>query len=530
MVAMNPAYLRDLGLDVVGTFLLDSTASYEQLKSTLNRYDTTSSPPNDTLIHLGETAPGRQSPPLGECLQAIHKQIAMIQEHMQNCFDSDEREQMDKAVAECFQDLENHASVARASEAMSVVSACEEALASALTKFDSLRIYFASGCSFQSVCSMLLDEILQDKDFVPLTGDPEYLKEIRAQVKRVVGKALGEWKKAGSVAETGKLPGKLRDNPLPWPSIDAYPEWVVGQVEIYVHAAPEEKSSARRHLEETLLEKQLLAASIKYDGTCFGKLDNGDLVGRRQLLGKGSTEYQQTSTAATEACDVAALRRSLSQMLAETGVQLGPVCVWGELMCNPGFYSYKERGLASKWICFGVVVALADSEGGTCETDCRATQLQQLSQELARQGLAHSLSSNGFRLLLCPALRRLLRNVAGCDVVEEHFQFSPWNFQGLTHAELVAQAAAGLRAGENEGLVLAFERPGGHASLRKWKNSAEGGSVSKKHAELLRKCQGWCAGLVSSGSLDVRVAEMVETMQSVAEAKTSPAKRGRKAS
>merc|ERR1712232_577794 len=98
-------------------------------------------------------------------------------------------------------------------------------------------------------------------------------------------------------------------------------------------------------------------------------------------------------------------------------------------------------------------------------------------------GFAHSLSSGGrLRLLLCPALRGLLQDVSRCEVIEEQFH-------GLTHAEIVAQGSEGLRAGENEGLVLVLERPGGQASLRKWKNSAEGGSVSKKHAQLLRKCR-----------------------------------------
>lgn len=131
------------------------------------------------------------------------------------------------------------------------------------------------------------------------------------------------------------------------------------------------------------------------------------------------------------------------------------------------------------------------------------------------------MSSTGkLRLVLCPALRQLLTDVAGCDVVNEQFQ-------GVTHAEVVAQAAPGLSAGANEGLVLAFIRNDGQASLRKWKNSAEGGPVSKKHAQLLRGCQDLCTDLVTAGRLDARIGEMVETMRSVAEAETSPLKKGR---
>ena len=32
------------------------------------------------------------------------------------------------------------------------------------------------------------------------------------------------------------------------------------------------------------------AGSIKYDGTCFGKLDTGELVGRKQTLGAACAE------------------------------------------------------------------------------------------------------------------------------------------------------------------------------------------------------------------------------------------------
>merc|ERR1712159_927298 len=117
-------------------------------------------------------------------------------------------------------------------------------------------------------------------------------------------------------------------------------------------------------------------------------------------------------------CDVAALRCELSRIL---GTELGAVCVWGELMCNPGFYEYNTRGLAAKWLCFGVVAAVES---------CSADEVQRLSQQLKLQGFAYSLSNGGkLRLMVCPALRRLLTEVAGCDVVDEQFQ-------GLTHAEV----------------------------------------------------------------------------------------------
>ena len=66
----------------------------------------------------------------------------------------------------------------------------------------------------------------------------------------------------------------LRDNPLPWASIDAYSEWIAALLSNYKRVAAasatadgacscEERARARRALEETLLPTPLRAASIK---------------------------------------------------------------------------------------------------------------------------------------------------------------------------------------------------------------------------------------------------------------------------
>merc|ERR1712039_1001445 len=116
---------------------------------------------------------------------------------------------------------------------------------------------------------------------------------------------------------------------------------------------------------------------------------------------------------------------------------------------------------------------------------------------------------------------KLLSEVARCQVAEDLYP-------GLTHAQVVSRAEASLRAGENEGLVMVFERPNGEASLRKWKNSAEGSNLAFKHAKLLFSCWELCLNLVSKGELNAQVADMVKNMCSVAEAYTSPIKKGRR--
>ena len=93
----------------------------------------------------------------------------------------------------------------------------------------------------------------------------------------------------------------LRGNPLPWASIDAYLEWIAALLSNYKRIAAasttadgacscEKRARARRALEETLLPTPLRTASIKYDGACFGKLETGELVGRKQTLGAACAE------------------------------------------------------------------------------------------------------------------------------------------------------------------------------------------------------------------------------------------------
>lgn len=390
---------------------------------------------------------------------------------------------------------------------INVEVAFQEALASAKTKFDDLGVYFGRGMNVPAVAEMLAAEMSQDAELIPaLEASGEGV--LLPLVMRAVGMANTAWKRQNPGAQTA-MKAKGKDIPLPWPSIEAYPEWVVNQIECYLYTVQEEPDQIcvqRRALEHALLENTLQAASIKYDGTCFGKMNTGELVGRKQM--HTGDEYQQTSVAATERCNVSGVREKLSALL---GVEIESLCVWGELMCNPGYYNYKERGLDAQWCCFGVVstITLDPSEYGC------------ISEVLEAQGLAYSLTDRGrLRLMLCPALKKILEHSGACRVADDLLE-------GCTHAEMVARASSNLCAGENEGLVLVFRRTDGQSSIRKWKNSAEGSTVSQKHARLLRQCYGKCQKLASEGLLDARIVEMVATLISVAEAETSPMKIGR---
>lgn len=384
------------------------------------------------------------------------------------------------------------------------------AFQSALTKFDSISTYFARGMTVPAVAAMLLDEICLDQDFAHFLQDDDSMKKADRFVKQNVGPMHAAWKK-GQMRdkETNEATTELRGTLLPWPSIEPYPDWVYEEINKYLQADQKDKVLCRAELEQTLLTTPLWSASIKYDGTCFGKMDTGKLAGRRHLVGHCST-YQQTSTSVAHRCDVQALKDQLSKMLC-IPLESGSVCVWGELMCNPGYYDYRSRGLADEWLPFGVVLQVT-----------KAVDIESLIKRLRKEDLAFSQGEDGkFRLLMCPSLRRLLQDVAKCRVVE--------TFEGrVTHAQLVAQGAKELMEGRNEGVVLAFSRQqgNGQASLRKWKNSAEGDGTSKRHAQRLRQLN--VRQLVNEHKLHPEIAKMVEKLIEVAESETKVRKIGRK--
>ena len=175
----------------------------------------------------------------------------------------------------------------------------EEAFESALTKFGSLDAYFANGMLVPDVCAMIAEEMRSDTDFALTLADEA--ERFALWLRKTVGKANGAWRKGAGGAMGAKKSRALRDNPLPWASIDAYPEWIAALLSNYKRVAAasataddacscEERARARRALEGALLPTPLRAASIKYDGTCFGKLDTGELVGRKQTLGAACAE------------------------------------------------------------------------------------------------------------------------------------------------------------------------------------------------------------------------------------------------
>jgi hypothetical protein len=56
-------------------------------------------------------------------------------------------------------------------------------------------------------------------------------------LRKTAGKANGAWRKGAGGAVGAKMSRALRDNPLPWASIDAYPEWIAALLSNYKRVA-----------------------------------------------------------------------------------------------------------------------------------------------------------------------------------------------------------------------------------------------------------------------------------------------------
>jgi len=382
---------------------------------------------------------------------------------------------------------------------------------SALSKFPSLETLFQGSMVVPQVMALLWDEISNDSDFIAVVEDPSGRERLQEVVRREVGLRYGQWKRC-SRSERGPQDAQTKmtgGNKMPWSSIEHFPVWIAEQVHCYLNAEPDEREEVRDRVMSKLLREPVLSAALKYDGTNVGKTSSGQVAGRNHMI--AGDKYLNTSLAHAKACDTHAFRAKLSEML---DAELGEVVLYGELMCNPGYYGYKDLGLASKWICFGGVV---DIPVGDKDEVAQGEHMFKISQKLDQLCLAHSHGYQSIRLLGCPAFYEFAKSSAGCSVAEDLYG-------GRTIADVVAMASDSIIAGEQEGIVFVVPRVGHLASVRKWKNSAEGGGVSKKHAQRLREVLGQVEAVGANEWEELRICDMLRTLIQVAEADTKPLK------
>jgi hypothetical protein len=274
----------------------------------------------------------------------------------------------------------------------------------------------------------------------------------------------------------------MNDNP--WPSFDnlsvSFAENALSQIEFLNLAATYIQRWRRKQLSTNPLNLKkvifyhkrasilniVVFATEKLDGTNFGVGDDGVYYGRRNIVEGNSYQRVPIKFAANKE-QILKTKQLLADLASLPSSNLPGMVVYGELMCNPGRYSYTQRGYQNKWAAFGCVFAVGDTGvlGGVS-----------LGEALEKAGFLVKIDKVDGRVnvLMNPLLRGI---------------FTANNI--MTSAELahgtIAEVCVALKdmmmRNECEGVVLS-----GRGYLTKWKTGAEDESKgSNLLAALLRR-------------------------------------------
>lgn len=199
------------------------------------------------------------------------------------------------------------------------------------------------------------------------------------------------------------------ENPSPWPSIGNLSVWYADK--IFHHGGTNRK---RFSIHQTVY------AYEKIDGTNLGIQCDGRLYGRRYKLEEGSTSYQRIPLGdhnMPSQQTVQSIKVSLIKLLIENdddeedissinvndiNVDASQLLLYGELLCNPERYGYRERGLESKWLGFGGVLTLCDNSNRELAA--------KVSIMLSKKGFLTRIYNNKVVLRLNPTLNKLLND------------------------------------------------------------------------------------------------------------------------
>lgn len=204
----------------------------------------------------------------------------------------------------------------------------------------------------------------------------------------------------------------------------------------------------------------------KLDGTNVGVCCDGSLYGRRTKI--QGTSYQKVFlNTVPEPRIVKAIKKNIADLIAIAHSDLPKFTIYGELMCQPGRYSYTERNLAKNWVCFGAVFGsrqVDEDQIGNHESPC------ELAQALEEKGFLATVDRhNGkVRISLNDTFALLVQNYG--------LKVPPFVGKGPLK-EICLQNMANMMTFEREGLVLT-----GNNFIRKWKTGKE--DESKGHALL----------------------------------------------
>lgn len=319
----------------------------------------------------------------------------------------------------------------------------------------------------------------------------------------------------------------MAKNTLKWPSC----ENLIPKLFQHMNKKFEEDP---QHLTEKLVRrvfKTKVSASVKYDGTNFGKDEEKTLYGRNFTVAEEQASYQHTHLAFLRKegeLDVGKAKSALEAELEReanadglVSLEVAKLVVYGELMCNASLYDYDAKRLNGKWLAFGaladfLVAHEADSVGAEQSGETQATDGNESEEgtaaatDAAADALLKKLRALGFnvvveadgtetkakagvdrrmrvKFLLNAKLLEFLRTSAGIDCcadvlsgiergvvnnggnAEEKGETTLTSYDSLAALTEDEAAVTALALGQAEGFVLCFET----GSAAKWKTGRE---------------------------------------------------------
>ena len=182
-------------------------------------------------------------------------------------------------------------------------------------------------------------------------------------------------------------------NPFPWPSISNASVAVDGRVSSFLdsakmaqtviatawrrsrpnHEVPDEtwRNLIRRwrgkleaqhihfsHGFHSYFLGQDCVATQKYDGTNVGITEDGLMLGRRLVIDGDAPKYQGVPLDHVKKSlgSVGAVKQGILTGVAPDDTERLHCVVYGELMCNPGKFDYRDRDLGGAFACFGAML------------------------------------------------------------------------------------------------------------------------------------------------------------------------------
>ena len=190
----------------------------------------------------------------------------------------------------------------------------------------------------------------------------------------------------------------------------------------------------QKELEEVFLETPTFATE-KLDGTNLAKDETGQIYSRRLKVGADKSHYQRTSLSQVREADIRKFRELLCSAGDIEGTAVSLCVVYGELICNPEYYEYKDRGLAGQWRVFGV-----------CLTTKPSLQDQVLTALTDNNFATVKLREEKIQILPCQAL---------FDVAESSgLQVVPVIASDKSIAQVVEENRAMMKRGDLEGIIF----------------------------------------------------------------------------